>query len=357
MTIMAAAGAATEATILSIAHVPDAPRRYPGDVVRLITRVDVFRPVESFTLRIGLPDGLTLVSTSAGAGAADGASDLLVVEGERYVLWTHQRPAEAGGRFHYALAATVDPVGADFILESRALVAASGPGRSGNRAAETASVLVSAQAGALKYLPGLYAEQDDLMGRFLMLFESYWQPLDNMIGSMHHYLDPRTAPTGLLPWLARCVDLTLNDAWTEAQKRRLIGSALQLYRTRGTRRGLQLFLEIYTGQTPQIIEHRANNLRLGPEARLASSIALGQRNVPHTFTVVLGLPDAGGETSEDRRRLDSARRRMIDTIISTEKPAHTAYTLEIVRQADTSAASDSQAVRAAPPQGGTRQGS
>lgn len=361
MTITAATEAAIGAVVgnesLTVAHIPDAPRRYPGETVRLLTRVDVLRSTEGFTLRIGLPDGLTLVETSADARAADSASDLVVVEGQRYVLWTHHRHAPAGARFDYALSATVDPVATDCLMESRAVVATDGSGRSGKRAEETATILVSARAGALIYLPGLYAEQDDLMGRFLMLFESYWQPLDNMIGSMHHYLDPRTAPTDLLPWLARCVDLTLNDAWTDAQKRRLIGAALQLYRMRGTRRGLQLFLEIYTGQTPQIIEHRANNLRLGPEARLASSIALGQRNVPHTFTVVLGLPDAEGDTRDERQRRDAARRRMIDAIISTEKPAHTAYTLEIVPMADGTAATDSQAARGAPPQGGPRHGS
>jgi hypothetical protein len=48
---------------------------------------------------------------------------------------------------------------------------------------------------------------------------------------------------------------------------------------------------------------------------------------------------------------------MIDAIISTEKPAHTAYTLEIVPPADSSTATDTQAARGAPPQGETRHGS
>ncbi len=340
--------------IVSVAHVADWPRRYPGDIVHLLTRVDVMQPVGGFSLRISLPQGLKLVETRAADGAADLPSDLLVLEGERYVLWTRQRPAAAGERFQYTLSATVDSAATDCLLQSRALVSVSG--RRG-RAGETADVLVSAQAHSLNYLPGLYAEQDDLMARFLMLFDSFWHPLDTMIGSMHHYLDPRTAPSGLLPWLAACVDLTLNNAWTEAQKRRLIGSALQLYRMRGTRRGLQLFLEIYTGQTPQVIEHRANNLRLGAEARLASSIALGQRNVPHTFTVVLGLPDAGGETAADRQRRDAARRQMIDAIICSEKPAHTAYTLEIVPLAGASASAGPQMVKDAEPPDGTSNGS
>lgn len=357
MTIMAATAAATRNESLAVAHVPDAPRRCPGETLRLLTRVDILRSTDGFSLRIGLPDGLTLTETQADSHAADRASDLLVVEGQRYVLWTRNRHAPAGARFDYVLSATVDPVAADCLLESRAVVAVGESGRSGNRAEENTSILVSAQARSLTYLPGLYADQDDLMARFLMLFDSFWHPLDTMIGSMHHYLDPRTAPSGLLPWLAACVDLTLNDAWTEAQKRRLIGSALQLYRMRGTRRGLQLFLEIYTGQTPQVIEHRANNLRLGAEARLASSIALGQRNVPHTFTVVLGLPDAGGETAADRQRRDAARRQMIDAIICSEKPAHTAYTLEIVPLAGASASADPQLVKDAEPPDGTSNGS
>jgi phage tail-like protein len=317
------------ATSLSVSHVADHPRRYSGEPVTLHTRVHILQPAPGFSLRILLPDGLTLGQAGCTSEKDAGPSELLVLEGQQYVLWQVDRPLEVGEDFHYLLHGTVEQMATDRLLTSRAVVLAKGAGKTPDWDEETATIEVSCQSRFVKYLPSLYAEQDELMGRFLMLFESVWAPLGAQIAAMHYYLDPRTAPSGLLPWLAQCVDLAVSDQWTEAQKRRLIGSALQLYRRRGTRRGLQDFLEIYTGVKPQIVEHRANNLRLGSGARLATSVALGQQNIPHTFTVILSLPPVPAASSLERARKEADRRRMVEDIIETEKPAHTSYTLQI----------------------------
>ncbi len=116
----------------------------------------------------------------------------------------------------------------------------------------------------------------------------------------------------------------------------MLRSAADLYRKRGTRQGLEEYLVIYTGRKPSIVEHRAYDFRLGPEARLGPGIALGTGNVPHTFSVSLRLPpvdvpdegDAspGGDLLTELRR---RRRQKIEAIIDAEKPAHTSYTLHI----------------------------
>lgn len=314
---------------LLVSHVAEPARRYPGETVVLRTRVVLAAPLGGFSVRVSVPDGMTSGAATASPDASDGPADLLVLEGERFILWQRNRPAEAGARFEFQVEAVVEGTPVDGPLHSTAIAQSSGAGGRRAWSEETTGIQVTAQARCLKYLPAVYAEQDELMGRFVMLFESYWTPLDQMIGSVHNYLDPRLAPADLLPWLASCVDLTLNDQWTEAQMRRLIASALQLYRKRGTRQGLIEFLEIYSGHTPQVVEHRANNLRLGVDARLAASVALGQKNVPHTFSVVLTLPPAEGRDADERRRRESDRRRMIEAIIDAEKPAHTSYDLEI----------------------------
>jgi phage tail-like protein len=314
---------------LVVSHVADQPRRYPGEPVTLHTRVQVLQATAGFSLRIALPAGLAL-EQAARTGEQDWApAEMLVLEGQQYVQWSIEGPLDAGECFDFHLRGAIEQTAVDLLLTSRALVMAKGGGRKPDWDEETATIQVACQARYVKYLPALYAEQDELMGRFLMLFESVWTPLGAQIDAMHHYLDPRTAPTGLLPWLAHCVDLALSDQWTEPQKRRLIASALPLYRRRGTRRGLQDFLEIYTGQKPQIIEHRANNLRLGSGARLSTSVALGQRNIPHTFTVILNLPTVQADNSRERVRKEADRQRMVEAIIEAEKPAHTAYTLQI----------------------------
>jgi hypothetical protein len=87
-------------------------------------------------------------------------------------------------------------------------------------------------------------------------------------------------------------------------------------------------LEIFTGEQAEIIEHRANNFRLGPEGRLGPGIALGTLNVPHTFTVIMPAPPVSElEADEESARRETERRRIIESIIQAEKPAHTGYTL------------------------------
>jgi phage tail-like protein len=314
---------------LMVSHVADQPRRYPGEPVTLHTRVQALQTIAGFSLRIALPAGLVLEQADCTSEPDCPPAELLFLEGEQYLQWSIERSLDAGESYDFRLKGIIEQTTGDLLVTSRALVLAKGVGRKPDWDEETVSIQVACQARYVKYLPALYAEQDELMGRFLMLFESVWTPLGAQIDAMHYYLDPRTAPSGLLPWLAHCVDLALSDQWTEPQKRRLIASALPLYRRRGTRHGLQDFLEIYTGQRPQIVEHRANNLRLGSGARLSTSVALGQRNVPHTFTIVLNLPPVQAATGQERARKEADRLRMVEAIIEAEKPAHTAYTLQI----------------------------
>jgi phage tail-like protein len=225
------------------------------------------------------------------------------------------------------------PTQSDLSLESQAIVTPAGPGASA--VVESVTIAVAAQGRYLSHLPRVYQEQDELMGRFVMLFESFWAPIENQIDNIHYYLDPQIMPAELLPWLATWVDLALDDRWPEAKRRRLLQAAVSLYRKRGTRQGLQEYLEIYTGARVQISEHGANNFRLGPAARLGPGIALGTLNMPHTFTVTLFLPAAevaatpaeSGSSPAAHARLEADRRRAIEAIIESEKPAHTSYNL------------------------------
>ncbi|RPI58995.1 MAG: hypothetical protein EHM56_00215 [Chloroflexi bacterium] len=339
---------AQEGRSLRVSHVAGACRCFPGDPVTFYTRVEVGSQVARFTLRIVLPPGLNLVdyhalpSGSEGGEATQHLLPLVTWDGdENHVAWRVQREPGLPGRYHYEVQATVTPPdplrprqALDVeLLASRAALLAGADGQE-DRDEETATIAVEPRARALKYLPALYQE-DDLMGRFLMLFDSFWLPIEGQIDALPFYFDPRLAPAGLLPWLASWIDLVLDERWPEDRRRRLLLSAVSLYRKRGTRQGLEEMLEIYAGCRPEIVEHRAHNFRLGPEARLGPGIALGTANRPHSFTVTLPLPPAaGGEEGRvpgdgDGRHGDQERRRRIEAIVEAEKPAHTTYLLHI----------------------------
>jgi phage tail-like protein len=308
--------------------------RYPGETVTLFTRVDVLQAVPGLALRISLPDDFTLDHYRASPNHGGGVPDLLVWEGKRYLAWRldQRRELQPGERFEYQLCATIAPIQEDVTLDSRAVAMPLDPQGlqdPSGLAGDTASIIVSARGRYLKYLPAVYAEQDEFMGRLVMLFESFWAPIQQQVAQIHYYFDPRLMPADLLPWMASWSDLALSEQWPEDRRRKLVRSAIRLFRMRGTPRGLLEFLEIYAGVTPQIVEHRATNFRLGQGARLGASVALGTRNKPYAFTVSLRLPPVQAADEIERARLETERRRAIEAIIEAEKPAHTVYTLDI----------------------------
>ena len=156
--------------------------------------------------------------------------------------------------------------------------------------------------------------------RFLRGFEDAQEPLERMVALLHHSFGPYSAPSDFLPWLSTWVGLALNDNWPEMRRRRLIAEAVELYRWRGTRKGLLRYLEIYAGVKPEINDQPFRGWRLGREALLGSNTVLGDV-ADHTFVVTLAVPDPS-----------SINEQIVRDIIESEKPAHTGYSLRIVRR-------------------------
>jgi phage tail-like protein len=312
---------------LGVSHVADFCRRHPGETVAFYTWVDVREPVPEFTLQVTLPPGLLLDGYQVISGSGQEIPLITWDAGSNHLFWSVEQGANGSTSHEYRVTATVAATSEERLLESRAVVTWKDVGEGFLYNAETAVVTVSTKGQYLKYLPAIYQE-DELMGRFLMLFESFWAPIETQIDNLSLYFDPCMAPSQFLPWLASWLNLVLDQRWPEERQRQLLRSAISLYRRRGTRKGLEDYLEIYTGQRPRIVEHRAHDFRLGPDARLGPGIALGKTNKPHTFTVYLSLPPVepdGGQEDSSRKELE--RRRKIEAIIEAEKPAHTDYTL------------------------------
>lgn len=171
----------------------------------------------------------------------------------------------------------------------------------------------------LEYLPALYRD-DEFVERFLLIFESVMKPLENAIGNLDLYFDPRMTPEPLLPWLASWLDLTLDPTWPIERRRELVRSSAELYRWRGTKRGLSEYLRIYTGTEPEISEYMPG-MRLDRETKLGIDTKLGSSGTGHQFTVTLDLNEDNAVNTETVR-----------AIIEAQKPAHTVYTLQIRRE-------------------------
>lgn len=149
----------------------------------------------------------------------------------------------------------------------------------------------------LAYLPAIY-QGDPFMARFLRIFEETWEPLERQLGVWHHYFDPRTTPSEILPWLATWLGLVLDESWPETQRRQLVQRASELYRWRGTAWALREYLTLYLGSPPEIVE---------------------EEQPPFHFL-------ARVRTSQP----DDLDRERVHRIIEEMKPAHTQHTLEVL---------------------------
>jgi phage tail-like protein len=167
------------------------------------------------------------------------------------------------------------------------------------RPKQLAPAPVGPRSSWLRDLPVIYHEAD-FLGRFLMIFESMWEPLEYRQDHISHYFDPRTAPAEFLPWLASWLDLSINTRWPESRLRNLLSEAMDLYRWRGTNYGLSRLIEVCTaGQTAVTDDPKT----------------------PYVMRIQVTLPAAGSVSDA-----------LLHDLIQTHKPAHVAYVLEVVRQ-------------------------
>jgi phage tail-like protein len=157
-----------------------------------------------------------------------------------------------------------------------------------------------AESMFLHFLPDIYQE-NDFLRRFLLIFESLWEPLEHRQDHIEMYFDPRTCPRTFLPWLAGWLGLPYNPRWPESRLRRLLAQGMELYRWRGTRHGLARMIEVCTGLIPTITD------------------VPGQ---PYVFRIQIALPaSSAGE---------AVTKELLEDLIQTHKPAHAGYILEVI---------------------------
>ncbi|MCB0208259.1 MAG: hypothetical protein KDJ52_02950 [Anaerolineae bacterium] len=310
-----------------ICIVADAYNRYPGEKVALTVLVNTKWRLTDPTLRVTLSRYIMVDHV----GGANHNGHHPYYENGRIDRWVHTLVwgipgnVAADTQYTYQIDGRIDPNCRDMDLGCEATFIS----KDGRIIAQsTIEIVVRSKGQYLKYLPAFY-EQDDFMGRFLMLFESFRKPIESQIKEMDYYLDPGLAPTELLPWLATWLDLEITEAWAEDRYRELIRWAIALHQKRGTKWALQKHLEIYTGRQAIITEKRLTNFVLGDKAKLDSGVALGPGNSPHTFIVTLYLSPLDIDDEAERVRQEKIRRHTIESIIDMQKPAHTVYVLNL----------------------------
>ncbi len=179
----------------------------------------------------------------------------------------------------------------------------------------------------LDFLPAFYRESD-FTGRLLKIFEQAFEPAVQSLDVLWAYIDPLTAPRELLPFLSHWVDWRMDERLGVDRQRRLIRHAVELYRWHGTRRGLCLYLHLYTdlpldehltleAEKHISIEEFSGNGFVLSDTRLGQDARVGGGR-PYHFIVRL-RPDAGETIDES----------LVRHVIDREKPAFCTYDLYI----------------------------
>ena len=175
----------------------------------------------------------------------------------------------------------------------------------------------------------------DFLGRFLLGFEhlllGVGDPgeagLEETIARLYRYFEPgasladgERAPKEFLQWLAGWVALTLREDWDELRQRDLIAKAASLYRLRGTKRGVEEFVRIYTRLGVRIDEE-STPLQIGVHSTIGQDTILDGGS-PFFFKVHVLLPDPDPAQIKVQNQVAHA-------IVDLQKPAHTYYALSV----------------------------
>ena len=208
----------------------------------------------------------------------------------------------------------------------------------------------------LRYLPPVYREElvsAAFLERFLSIFETGFDSLDQQIDKLFQYFDPTLAPKDFLPWLASWINLSLDDDVPEARVRRLIQRAPFIFSRKGTPRAIVEFLEIYTGERVYLTElmTEIKPFIVGQSGRaLGTGLVLlgsGPRGMRIGDTTVVGhaaIRDRVNDPDEpflplvrrflisvnmDRQEFER-RKLTLERIVREQAPAHTSFTIRTI---------------------------
>jgi len=207
----------------------------------------------------------------------------------------------------------------------------------------------------LRYLPPVYREDAAsaaFLERFLPLFETVFEGIEEEITGLFRYFDPQWGRREFLPWLASWINLTIDENLPEDRIRQLVLSAPEIFSRKGTPFALTRFLEIYTGKRVILVEHS----RMIRPLVLGAGLPIGLRTILMRSgkdgfhlgdTSVLGhaVLRAGAPAPEeaflsfvrrfsifvDLDREDFVRRKeTLQRIIDEQKPAHTICSIGVI---------------------------
>jgi phage tail-like protein len=172
---------------------------------------------------------------------------------------------------------------------------------------------LQARHSLLRAIPSVYRDEE-FLGRLVEGFDTVLAPVHAVVDDLDAYVDPRTAPPDFLEWVGSWMGLTVNRRWPIQRRREFVARALSVYRWRGTTRGIEEAVELYTGIRPQVTDTGGVSASPDPLGSLPGRASPRVDVVVHT---------AGASIDAD----------LVDRIVADVKPVHVAHSVRIVEEA------------------------
>jgi phage tail-like protein len=159
-------------------------------------------------------------------------------------------------------------------------------------------------------LPAVFQE-DDFSLRLASAFDDVLAPVVSTLDNAPAYLDPTLTPSDFLEWLAGWVGAVVDENWPLERQRTFVAEAVELYRWRGTVKGLSALVTLYAGVEPEIVDTGGVSWSAMPNGRVPGE-------PEPRMTIRLRVPDRSA-VNVDR----------LDAIVRAAKPAHVPHQIEL----------------------------
>jgi phage tail-like protein len=160
-------------------------------------------------------------------------------------------------------------------------------------------------------LPPVYFE-DNFAQRLTAGLDEVIAPVFATLTNLSAYVDPKVAPVDFVEWLAGWVGLALDQTWPADRQRALIHQAADLYRLRGTAKGIAAHVALYLQIEPEIEETGGAAWSPVPNGPIPGDA------VP-SLKVRVRVADPA-----------SVNVQRLDAVVRTAKPAHVPHEIEVV---------------------------
>jgi phage tail-like protein len=220
-----------------------------------------------------------------------------------------------------------------------------------------------------EHLPAVYRATpgSTFLERFLAIFDTLFARVERTLDALPGYFDPCASPTSprpdrdFLSWLASWLDVAFEGTWDEARRRDVLRCAVELYRWRGTSRGIRRAIQLIAGIDPHdvgadIVPGLLEDFELrrwwllggsglGDQTtlwgkRIVDRLQIGEHSTIGEFK----LTDVGDPLRDPfhvyahkftvffpaARAREASTRRALERIVEASKPAHTQHRLELV---------------------------